>query len=350
MDIKDGDYYRSLKECDDGTAEQIFEQSISHQIDPLVLSLMTSIGSIKKMTETAIKVIRACDYLGAEVPKLWIKNLYVWIHEIKEEELRELVNEYGENEIGLAISKTKKVKNGFDDTTLNELKRKYARHVITCYKYDFDNPETVFIVEDHHCDREDEHYDYEDGPEPFVVPKRWVNVRKIINEEHRMELRLKSTFPKLQYVKSDKFVTTVDQPSLEVLDTDKYPHEESVQLPSLRILTGLCWRDRMTITELHPNLEVCDIYDPELMPNLRVFLGNDHRSDIPDHIVKFVMTSDVLGLNRIRDHIKRYFLSDLSVTDDDRPLKFYYCTFKHNGHRISVDEAKKLMPNAIFVG
>lgn len=332
MDFTKTGLYQSLNELDDGTANAVFAEVVARDIDPNVLSILKErpcVGLARMM----IKLIRACDYLDTSVPDEYTNALYTFVIKLTAQEITTLVDEYGENEIGLSISRFKHVTLPLEDNDeLRRLKLKYARHV----KLDWSETIPEFEnVEDLIIDRR-----WED----FKVPERWINIRSI-EFNGSEELVLPISFPKLEYIGGDfpDLVTKHDQPSLKELTVSDY---RETQFPSLRKLHVCCGRcGTSKFTRVHPYLEVADVYHPKYTPNLKMLYCDPDNVEVPDHIIQ-PGPDDVVSGEWMGREIVRYFNCELELPykATKRPLEFYLCYFDAKN-----EEVRRYLPNAKFV-
>lgn len=335
MDLTKSSFYQSLTDCEDnGTADAIFQAAVERDLDPLAVKMISSIGDGVGMTKLFINTIRACDYLGTEVPKVFTDALYDMVQRLSTDQLSSVIEELGENEIGLAIGRIKRLKLTRDSDILYDLQRRYARSVEidVWLGHIFEKAEEVFFPQN------------ANGSPVFA--NGWNNLRKITNVNIDMKVTLRDTLPNLEHVESYCLKIETDQPSLTVLKTNTYTSDGSIQIPSLRLLMRY-WYDGGAITVLHPHLEISYLHHPEFTPNLKALFRN-RTADVPDNVVTYD-TCRHSGRTPTRTGTKFLNCRVTLEQHDERPLEFYSCTFEREGKNISVEQAKELLPNATFV-
>lgn len=81
-------------------------------------SLVHRLSDNVERLKLSIEVIRAHDFLGADVPTSCTDDLYQQVTSTSVDVLQNVVDEYGENEIGLSIARAKKVMLTYDNDLL----------------------------------------------------------------------------------------------------------------------------------------------------------------------------------------------------------------------------------------
>lgn len=339
MDLTKSPFYQSLTDCeDDGTVDATFREAVERDLDPLAVKIVSSIGDSSDMAKLFINSIRSCDYLGTDVPRVFTDGLYDVLQRLNADQLKSVIEEFGENEIGLAVGRVKKLKPVRDNKVFYNLQLRHARSVeIDVWTRDiYEKAEEIFTRTSTSL--------FSSDP---IFTHGWNNLRKIINFSTGVLVTLRSVFPNLEQVGSCSLKIEAVQPSLTAIRTNTYGLKGSIQIPNLRLLMPYCDSGYGDITVVHPHLEVSHLYHPKFTPNVKA-LFKTRVARAPINLV----TSDVCIYNQYTttESWTKFFNCVVNLFQhDDRPLEFYSCTFQHQCKDITVDEAKKLLPNATFV-
>lgn len=270
---------------------------------------------------------------------VYLTTLYDLLFHLDDNEVTELVEEFGEDEIGLAISHAKKV-TATERGYLSNLLFKYARHVKIKCKEDrrFENPEHIVISEN-----------YYNGT--FKVPKTWTKLKTIRHVGEACGIVLRGTHPKLKTIHTDELVDCrADQPSLKVVCAEKYFN--LAQCPKLEAL-NLYDNSMKIFSVVYPSLKVSNVYRAECMPNLKVLIrcpdgevaDGVHAAKLLDRVGWCIDTEDSRWNN-----FHRFFGSYIDVrSSDDRKLEFYACTFEKGGQLMTQQEIQDAFPNSVIV-
>lgn len=299
MDLTKTELFSNMSEC--GDVEEVksaFGHMVDQAIAPDVMSFVHRLSSPTMTASFFIRSIRAFDFLLSPVPDSLCDMLYKALshHDCN---VYSLVEEYGENEMGLAISRQKGVRQT-DGRWLDALLAKYGRDVCI---YSEDEME---YLDPHHVT-------VAQWRDSFIVPISWKNLVSIrwiryINrsgwQPEREDIVLKEEFPKLEAVQScGGVLTKVTQPSVTYLkvnstiDPHPFPNAEKDRDP-------------------YP----CDYWTRT---------DEISRQDIPRH----------------HEHIV------ILKHDPEITVEFQECIFfDRDYHPLRLDEAKRLLPNAKFVG
>lgn len=319
-------------------------------MDTLVDRLTDPVERVK----LTIDVIRAHDFLAVDVPQSCIDELYSSLHYVGIKQLQEILDEYGENEIGLAIKRTERVKVGRANVLLNDLKFEYGRSVVVMHQsYEkFKDPTHVFI---NVCTE-------------FAVPESWQNLISVTSASGKEggffvgpKLTLPCTFPLLEEVQVGEITTEHLQPSLKHLTTIFcQPRLKASLVPNLVTLET---------TPRHFDLDVClphllssrGIYDAALTPNLKMLNTVGRHQIQPHHTVEVLdgrflrktdedVDCDSRPCNHLRDDVRRYAKQRLTIFPTDRQLEFYDCKFRDRQfNNLTTKQAKAMMPNALIL-
>lgn len=295
----------------------------------------------------AIEVIRAHDFMLMPVPQSCIDELYKRLRHVRSVVLQEIVDEYGENEIGLAIKRSKEVQLT-GHTLLDELKAKYGKHIVVRGQLDevFHDPEHVTLRD----------------IGQFQVPASWQNLRTIFPDHWKKgggmayaKITLPCTFPLLESAIIGDLVTEHVQPSLKSLTTFNALGIKASTIPN--IVRLVCHRIEFDAPLL--SLLVTAQCHREFTPNVK-FVTSYASSSIPDSAVvshfKFVNPTDRDQIGRGNQLVPisidkdRYLHCKIVLEPSDRPLEFYGCNFvSTDGDKISQQEAQRLLPNATIL-
>lgn len=341
-----------------GTSEQV-EQGMTlalSNIEPEILEALQSLTKSIDVCRRHIKMIRACDFLIADVPSTVTDILYLTLEQLTNEEVDELIDEFGDNEIGVAISRARNVKYGMQPS-LNALKRKHGRHVIITFKDDlFDDPEYVYVVEPE-CYTQDEPSNQcwwnDDQGVTFRPRRHWQRVKSIsMFSERKTTLVLSHKHLNLQSVRADEVCITSDQPSLKGILTDDL-FGSLTGVPNIISIVSMTeegagvWSDgrdlsREQLMEQFPLLKVCVCDHPVYADPLLRVSKEERRLPIEmfsSHIMKEESDHKVyVGCEM--------YISDLCKTES----YFYGCTFHLRGMiNPTIEDVKKWLPNATVV-
>lgn len=319
-------------------------------MDTLIDRLTDPVERVK----LAIDVIRAHDFLAVDVPQSCIDELYSSLHLVSVEQLQEILNEYGENEIGLAIKRTERVKVGRANVLFNELKFEYGRSVVVMHQsYEkFKDPTHVFI---NVCTA-------------FTVPESWQNLISVTSASGKEggffigpKLTLPCTFPLLEEVQVGELLTEHLQPSLKYLTVLLcQPNLKASWVPRLTALSGAsrCFDLDACLPHLLSSRGICD---ETLTPNLKMLETIARQRIQPHHTVEVLngrflrktdedVDCDSRPCNHLRDDVRRYAKQRLTIFPTDRQLEFYDCKFRDRQfNNLTTKQAKAMMPNALIL-
>lgn len=242
MDLTKTELYQTLTECRHSeNADQVFHAHLSLHVEPHVVGALTNVSSQREMSAFFLKLIRACDYLGTSVPETYTTSLYDSLYRLSSEELSSLIDEFGENEIGLCIQRAKNVKPLplRADATLSRLLSEHARHVeLSVSDYQtfeepktFEEPEHV-VIDNHGCEDYDEEFD-------ITIPEAWSNLKTVKCAYDNIFVHLDVTYPKLETIEVKTLICRAEQPLVTTLKVDKFFRHDSVKFPNLKTLDAV---------------------------------------------------------------------------------------------------------------
>lgn len=289
----------------------------------------------------SIEVIRAHDFLGADVPMSCTDDLYRQVTSTSVDVLQNVVDEYGENEIGLSIARAKKVMLTYDNDLLNELKIKYARDVIVRSQADevFVDPEHIHV-----------------RGTAFTVPETWKHLRTIDAILDGLPyIFLPDTFPLLESVMAYDLTSDSPQPSIRKLSAH-YSTMKASQIPNVVHL----YCSEIEIDIPLPHVIETHHWRKDKTPNAKIVIEHDRSVQLPETVImangRFVRPekSDHCKFDfrpyKLKPGKKRYLRCNLIIEATDEPLEFYHCYFYDEYHdQLGEKEVLKLMPNATII-
>lgn len=304
-------------------------------------SLVHRLSDNVERLKLSIEVIRAHDFLGADVPTSCTDDLYRHVTSTSVDVLQTVVDEYGENEIGLSIARAKKVMLTYDNDLLNELKIKYARDVIVRSQAD-----EVFVDPEHIHVRATE----------FIVPKTWQRLKTIEPIlGSTPNIFLPDTFPLLESVMACELTTNAVQPSIREIFANRSTMKAS-QIPNV---VHLCCSEIEIDIPLSHVIETHH-WRKDKTPNAKIVIQCDRIVQLPETVIvangRFVRPSQhdhcktVSWPCKLKSDKKRYLCCNLIIEATDEPLEFYHCYFYDEYHdQLSKEEVLKLIPNATII-
>lgn len=331
MDFSSTSLYQTLAEWGGEGVHEAFAMTVKTNISDEVLMLMHTYHDALTSAKTMITTLQRSQNDEAKT------KLYSALEQLTDEQLTSLIDEMGEEEVGMSIAHAKRVKFGSSDV-LNRLKEKYARDVLVIPKSQrmYDNPRKVVLID----------FDM------FKVPETWTNLEKIVAKRCNLILH---EHLNLKYIKCARIIDHVYLPSVKYLKTSG-SISSTAGFPNVEILLV---RD-VDYPSLMPSVLVSSSTQRNchMFPNLKINFAHGAMKNTIIAGQSFVERrhGDLCGFPR---HLKivdcnegvRFFRCKVIVEQLCTERKeFYCCKFVDgDGSKLKKDVVKQRLPNSIFL-
>lgn len=330
MDFSSTSLYQTLAEWGGEGVHEAFAMTVKTNISDEVLMLMHTYHDALTSAKTMITTLQRSQNDEAKT------KLYSALEQLTDEQLTSLIDEMGEEEVGMSIAHAKRVKFGSSDV-LNGLKAKYARDVLVISKSRrmYDNPRKVVLID----------FDM------FKVPETWTNLEKIVAKRCQLTL---GEHPNLRYIKCAKILGHGRLPSVKYLETPcrihsiaRFPNVETLLVHDVDYSSSA---PSVLITSVQTNYR--------MFPNLKINFGCGAMRDTIVSGEEFIepRDGDCCGTKRQLTMVDcnegvRFFRCKVIVEQPCTERKEFYCCefIDGDGSKLKKDVVKQRLPNSIFL-
>lgn len=333
--VKTSVLFTSYLEMYDGDEEKAmadFHQKIRDHFDEHTIREVLYRDDICERTKHCIRAIRLIDFMGGnkDQRKIYTKKLLELMDKVEDEDLRKIVDEFGENEIALAFSELTSVGLFDGDTLQEQLLCKYTRHIVINHGLciaDYLRYESPEIVE----------LDPDVATE--VIPADWSHsLKTVLSTGIVAHCRIESVFPKIEILTNVTVAKTSMVPNL-IFAHNVVFEECDAPLRKLKYASRWDFPDRL---DCIPKLEVTlqegldltqlpkIVYEPSMPRHVDQYPDNALVADADLPVVGYVMPHIIGAISNAMK--KPYVFYGCVMTYNPASLpnsKFHYCV--HDG-------------------